>query len=193
MGKKTSSLLSFALVGAGLLFLSGCGRDRSGERVGSVPSSGKVEGDLKVLSATPIGLTRNPSEAGAIVVVFDRPMVALEAPPEGKGSSFLKIAPSVRGKHRWLGTRALAFTPDERLPYATRFEVTVPAGTRSLDGYRLPADHVWEFRTIRPRVIGSFPVDGQKNLKPDTKILLVFNQTVDKGMASDSIGLVGIS
>ncbi len=193
MGNKASSVLSFALVGAGLIFFSGCGHDRSGERVGPVPPSGGVKGELKVLSATPKGLTRNPSEAGALVVVFDRPMVALETLPEGKGSSFLKIAPSVRGKHRWLGTRALAFTPDERLPFATRFEVTVPAGTCSLDGYCLPADHVWEFRTVRPRVVLSFPVDGQKSLKLDTKILVAFNQDVDEDRATDSIEIVGVA
>lgn len=193
MGKKASSAIAVALVGAGLLFLAGCGRDKSDERGGPVPPPGEIKGELKVLSATPKGLTRNPSEAGAVVVIFDHPMVALEALPEGKGSSFLKISPSVRGKHRWLGTRALAFTPDERLPFSTRFEVTVPSGTRSIDGYRLSADLVWEFRTIRPRVVRSFPVDGQRNLKPDTKILLVFNQAVDKSKAADSIGLVGIS
>lgn len=192
MGNKASSVLSFALVGAGLIFLSGCGHDRSGERVGPVPPSGGVKGELKVLSATPKGLTRNPSEAGALVVVFDRPMVSLETLPEEKGSSFLKIAPSVRGKHRWLGTRALAFTPDERLPFATRFEVTVPAGTCSLDGYCLSANHVWEFRTVRPRVVRSFPVDGQKNLKPDTKILVAFNQSVDEDRAAASIEIVGV-
>ena len=194
MGKNASSVVSVALIGAALLFLSGCGRDGSDKRSGPVPPPpGESRGELRILSATPNGPTRNPSEAGSIVVVFDRPMVALEASPEGKGASILRITPAVRGKHRWLGTRALAFTPDERLPYASRFEVTVPAGTRSLDGYRLPADRVWEFRTVRPRVIGSFPVDGQTNLKPATKILLVFNQTVDKDSASDSIELAGIS
>ena len=193
MGKKASSVLWFSLVGAGLLFFSGCGRDRSGERVGPVPPSGEVKGELKVLSATPKGSTRNPSEAGVLVVVFDRPMVSLEALPEGKGSSFLKIAPSVRGKHRWLGTRALAFTPDERLPFATRFEVTVPAGTCSLDGYCLPADHIWEFRTARPRVVRSFPVDGQKSLKPDTRILIVFSQNVDEDRAAASLEIVGVA
>jgi alpha-2-macroglobulin len=193
MGKNASSAVSIALAGFGLLFLSGCGHDGSDKSVGPVPPPGESKGELRILSSTPNGPTRNPSEAGAIVVVFDRPMVALEAPPDGKGASFLRIAPPVRGKHRWLGTRALAFTPDEHLPYATRFEVTVPAGTRSLDGYRLAADHVWEFWTIRPRVIGSFPADGQRNLKPATKILLVFNQTVDKVRASNSIGVVGIS
>ncbi len=193
MGKKASSVLSFALMGAGLLFLSGCGRDRSGDRAGSAPPSGEVKGELKVLSATPKGLTRNPSEAGVLVVVFDRPMVALEALPEGKGSSLLKIAPSVRGKHRWLGTRALTFTPDVRLPYATRFEVTVPAGTCALDGYCLPADHVWEFRTAPPRVVRSFPVDGQKNLKPDTKILIAFNQNLDEDTAAAGIEIIGVA
>jgi uncharacterized protein YfaS (alpha-2-macroglobulin family) len=193
MGKKASSILLFVLVGAGLLFLSGCGCDRSGEPGGPVSPSGEVKGELKILSATPQGLTRNPSEAGALVVVFDRPMVALESLPEGKGSSFLKIAPPVRGKHRWLGTRALVFTPDDRLPFATRFEVTVPAGTCSLDGYCLPADHVWEFRTVRPRVVRSFPVDGQKSLKPDAKILIAFNQKVDADKAEASIDIVGIA
>ncbi len=193
MGKRISSALSVALISAGLLVLSGCGRDRSGERGAPVPAPGEIKGALKVLSATPKGLTRNPSEAGTVVVIFDHPMVALEALPEGKGSSFLRISPSVRGKHRWLGTRALAFTPDERLPFGTRFEVTVPAGTRSLDGYNLPGDHVWEFQTVRPRVRHVFPSDGQKHLGPDASVMLVFDQAVDRAKAPGSIGFVGIS
>jgi hypothetical protein len=125
------------------------------------------------------------------VAIFDRPMVALESLPEGRGPSLLKIDPPAAGKTRWLGTKTLAFTPDRRLPYATTIKVAVPAGTRALDGSSLEEDFSWSFDTIRPRLIRHFPQAGQRWLRPDTQPLLVFNQPVDTARAKDHIALIG--
>jgi alpha-2-macroglobulin len=48
----------------------------------------------------------------------------------------VKIEPSLPGTWRWLGTKTLTFEYDseliDRLPKATEYRVTVPAGTKSL-------------------------------------------------------------
>ena len=191
MGKKT--LLPGICLFVVLLFVgfSGCKKKNAEAPINPVPAAGEIRGDLKVLSATPKGTTRTPSESQSIVIIFDHPMVALEALPEGDGSSFLKVLPVVPGKHRWLGTRALAFTPDTRLPYATSFVVTVPAGTCSRDGFCLPQDFTWRFDTVRPRVLAHFPAGDQKSLKPDTRVLLVFNQPVSRDKAGKFLTFTG--
>jgi alpha-2-macroglobulin len=189
MGKKSASLFFAGLVIFSLT-LAGCrkGREEGRPPEGQRAASGK--GDLHVLSATPSGRTSSPGEADSVVVMFDRPMAVLEALPEGKGKAVLRFVPPVTGKTRWLGSRTLAFTPDKRFPYATEFRVTVPAGTRALDGSYLEKDHSWSFQTIAPVLVRHFPQDKQKWLALDTQLLLVFNQAVDREAAQGFISLV---
>jgi hypothetical protein len=55
----------------------------------------------------------------------------------------VKLDPPASGQTRWLGSRTLVFKPDRRLPFATSFQVTVPAGTRALDSSYLKDDYIW--------------------------------------------------
>ena len=153
-------------------------------------ASVKIVGDLQVVHQSPSGATAAPHEAETVVVIFDQPMVPLEAVPEGKGSSFLGLEPSVSGKFRWKGTRALAFTPDRRFPYGSEVRITVPAGTVSLNGYSLKKNVSWSFETYRPALVRHFPREGQMGVRLEEKILLVFNQAVDRSQADDFISLV---
>lgn len=180
--------IGFCLVIAlGAALVPGCKSER--RNAGAAPPALETRGELRILSATPRGESESAGETDAVVAVFDRPMTALEALPEGPGSSFLALKPAVPGRHRWLGTRALAFTPDRRLPRGTEFEVLIPAGTRSVDGYVLERDYRWTFRTARPRLLRHFPSEGQGNLTLDTRILLVFNQAVSAREARARITL----
>ncbi len=193
MSKRTiSCALSFAIVfGA---FFAGCRKKEKPAAPGPAAApqiqAGAASG-LRILTVTPKGPTESSLESESIVVIFDRPMTALESLPEGRGPALLKIAPPAVGRTRWLGTKTLAFTPERRLAYATPFRVTVPAGTRALDGVSLAGDFSWSFETARPRLVRHFPTDRQKWLKPDTRVLLVFNQPVDSGRAKDRFSLIG--
>jgi uncharacterized protein YfaS (alpha-2-macroglobulin family) len=189
MGKRIiSSSLVLAIVFAGCFL--GCRKKESAGSPAGFPPAQAGAPDLRVLSVAPQGPTTSARETQSVVVIFDRPMVALESLPEGRGPSVLKIDPPAGGKTRWLGTKTLAFTPDRRFPYATDIKVTVPAGTRALDGSYLKDDFSWTFETMRPRLFQHFPGDGQKWLRPDTQVLLVFNEAVDKGKAADFVTLV---
>lgn len=190
MGKGVK-IFVFSLIIPALFLLTGC-KKKDREAAGFLASPIlESKGDLRIASATPNGPTRSPRESQSIVVIFDRPMVALEALPEGKGSSFLKLTPSFPGKHRWLGTRALRFTPDKRFPFGTRIRVAVPANVVSADGFTLKKEFSWDFRTIQPRLLRSFPGDQQKSLKLDTRILLIFNQPVAGEKAAGFISFTG--
>ncbi len=188
MGKK--AILALVLASILAFFLSpGC-RKKEKETGGSSPAGqGPASGELHILNVSPKGQTAAPDESEMLVVIFDQPMVPLERLAEGKGSSFLVMEPAFSGKHRWLGTKTLAFIPDARFPYASEIKVTVPAGTRSSNGFALNNAYSWTFQTILPRLVKHFPQDTQKGLRLDSQVLLVFNQPILKSKAGDFISL----
>ncbi len=190
MGKRTLPSVLCLTLALSFLFIAGCRKKEETPPPAASQPTQAGGAELRILSVTPKGPTSSSQESASIVVIFDRPMAALEALPEGLGPSLLKVEPSASGKTRWLGTRTLAFTPERRLPFATEVKVAVPAGTRALDGASLREDFSWSFETIRPRLIRHFPQAGQKWLRPDTEPLLVFNQPVDAAKAKDHIALI---
>jgi hypothetical protein len=186
---RTSLLFGLSLALAA--FIGSCKKEDG--RGASFAASAKIVGDLQVVHQSPLGATAAPHEAESVVVIFDQPMVPLEAVPEGKGSSFLRLEPSVPGKFRWKGTRALTFTPERRFPFGSTVKVTVPAGTTSLTGYTLNKDVSWTFETFRPSLLRHFPRDEQGGVRLDERILLVFNQAVDKRDAAKYVTLTEVT
>ena len=189
MRNRKRLLPLFGLIALGL-FVGGCRRDREDNESADRRRQVGAAGDLNVLSVTPQGVASSRREIEAVVVMFDRPVVALDALPEGKGRPILRFNPTFSGKTRWLGSRILTFSPDRRFPFSTKIEVTVPAGTEALDGSTLKTDHTWIFQTAAPRLVRHYPQDKQKWLKLDTQVLLVFNQDMDRKSAQDFISLV---
>src|SRR5262245_42620600 len=89
------------------------------------------------------------------------------------------LEPAVAGEWQWLGSRALSFVPRAgRLPAATAFRVSVPAGTRALGGASLAQPFVFEFETPAPRIVGSDPEPGSDGKEPGSRLALRFNQRV---------------
>src|SRR5690606_9994803 len=67
-------------------------------------------------------------------VRFTEPMIPVAAVGEAKTAP-ATITPNVPGTWRWIDTRVAVFTAaGKRLPMATVFTVTVPAGTRAVSG-----------------------------------------------------------
>ena len=180
------------LVVSGLILLAaltgGC-KKKNPARI--PPPAGEIKGDLRVTLATPQGPTRSAREAEEIVVIFDHPMAALEPLPLDESTSFLKFDPPCGGTYRWMGTKALAFTPKARFPFATEIKVTVPGGTRSMDGFVLKNDYSWSFATLRPVLVRHEPMNGGQQLKLDTTMILAFNQPMSDASAREFISLSG--
>jgi hypothetical protein len=96
-----------------------------------------------VVFAGPKGDTVDPTE---VTIVWNRPMRPLDLAGE-EAAPPAKIEPSPQGQWRWLGTSALAFMPEKALPRATRYKVTVPKGTKALDGSTLAEDYGGSLRS----------------------------------------------
>ncbi len=151
---------------------------------------GQPDGPFRVVFAGPKG---NASSTAELSVVFSRPLRELslagkEAPPP------ITLSPNLAGRWQWVGTHALVFVPaGGPLPGATKISVEVPAGTRALDGSRLPAPYRFSFETPRPKLVRMQPYDGQKGLEPKATVTLRFNQPVDPAAMSKWVSLRNVS
>ncbi|MDH5743426.1 MAG: MG2 domain-containing protein [Candidatus Aminicenantes bacterium] len=186
--KEKSIICLIVMMTLPLILPSGC---KSKKENGSPPGMEAQTGDLSVTYASPKGSTEDPHEADTLVIIFDHSMAPLEALPQGRGSRLMQLDPSFAGKHRWLNPKTLTFTPDKPFPSSTEIKVTIPAGTKSYEGFTLKEDFSWTFQTIRPRLIRHFPRHEQKWVRPDTEVLLIFNQPIQKAKNFFSLMRVG--
>ncbi len=136
-------------------------------------------GPLQVLRFAPEG---EVLLAPFVNVTFNQPMVPLTALDDLAALDVpVRLEPDLPGTWKWIGTRTLRFEADptaaDRLPMATEFVATVPAGTASTTGGVLAEAVTWRFRTPPPRLISSSPGGGPHPLDP--LVFLQFDQRVD--------------
>jgi len=188
MVKMPARLVVALLVIVGLIGLTACKAKPVGR---PAPPAGEAKGELNVLHTSPNGALAGAGEADQIVVIFDHIMAPLEPLPIEDTASLLKIEPAFPGKYRWMGTKALAFTPRDRFPLASEIKVTVPAGLRSQDGFELKKDVAFSFQTQRPFLVSSQPEHQATQVRLDQPVFLVFSQPIDKAKAGAYIALAG--
>jgi hypothetical protein len=136
----------------------------------------KPAGAFGVVFASPRGATVDPAE---VTVVFNRPMRPLEVAGQETAPPVV-LKPAAPGRWNWVGTTALSFVPETRLPRATEYTVEVPAGTRALDGSTMEKPYVLRFSTARPKLEYAAPEhEGRDGLEPGSKLTLRFNQPID--------------
>ena len=131
---------------------------------------------LTVLRHAPDG---DVALAPHLSITFSQPMVALTALDDLAASAPpVVLEPQPPGKWRWVGTRTLLFEPSAgRLPMATDYVVTVPAGTRSALGHSLAAEARWKFSTPVPEVTTMLPQGGPQRREPIA--FVAFDQAID--------------
>jgi uncharacterized protein YfaS (alpha-2-macroglobulin family) len=144
-------------------------------------------GPLKVLRFAPEG---EIPIAPFVSVTFNQPMVPLGTLEDLAAEAVpVKIEPAIPGTWRWLGTKTLTFQSDskliDRLPKATEYVVSIPAGTKSATGGTLADPVTWTFTTPPPRVITTYPYDSPQPLKP--VFFAAFDQRIDPGAVLESI------
>ena len=140
--------------------------------LGSESEARQAKGPFAVVFGAPRGATIDPPE---ISLVFNRPMAPLEL-AGNEATPPVRLSPEVKGRWQWVGTSALTFVPDVRLPRATEFTVEVPAGTRSLGGEALDKPYQLSFSTVRPRVLSLDTETDQRHLSPESIFTIWLNQ-----------------
>lgn len=134
-----------------------------------------ASGELRVLRYTPQG---EVPLAPQLSVTFSQPMVAVTSQDDAARTQPVRMSPQVPGRWRWLGTKTLIFDPEgQRLPMATEFTASIPAGTRAAAGGSTKTNVSWKFSTPAPKLLNKYPVDGPA--RRDPVIFLAFDQRID--------------
>lgn len=123
-----------------------------------------------------------------VSVTFSEPMVPITSIGElSKENVPARLTPEPEGKWQWLGTRTLVFQPTKRLPMATSFTVTVPAGTKAASGQTLAQAAQWTFTTPPPVLKTGLPSGSSVPLDP--VLFAAFDQAIDPARMLGSIEL----
>jgi len=147
-------------------------------------------GPLHILRIQPQGAV---SVAPFASITFDRPMVPIATVGQLAGARIpATITPKSAGTWQWIGTSTLRFSADsadatgvDRLPMATDFTITVPAGTRAAGGATLGKAVTATFSTPAPTVKHFQPTGP--GLERDPVFLAVFDQRIDPQAVLDGV------
>lgn len=123
-----------------------------------------------------------------VSLTFSHPMVAVSSHAEAEATVPAKLSPAVEGHWRWLGTRTLLFDGKPRLPMATDYTVTVPAGTSSATGERLDEAVTFRFATPPPQAQAWAPSSSPTDLEP--VLVVVFDQQIRADQLLEHLRLV---
>ena len=151
------------------------------------PLGPSPSGPLHVLRYAPQG---EVSVAPFVSVTFDQPMVALGTLADLAAQGVpVKMEPPLPGTWRWLGTKTLTFEYDseqiDRLPKATEYRLTVPAGTRSAVGGVLAEAVTWSFTTPPPKMLTGYPYDVPQPQNP--LFFIAFDQRIEPAAVLETI------
>ena len=150
------------------------------------PDAGEA-GPLKVVRFGPEG---EIPVAPFINITFNQPMVRLGTLGDLTAEAVpAQLEPSLPGTWRWLGTKTLTFEYDskliDRLPKATNYQVSIPAGTKSATGGILPETVEWTFSTPPPKVVSTYPYNSPQPLEPI--FFITFDQRIDPSAVLETI------
>ena len=144
-------------------------------------------GPLQVLRFAPEG---EIPLAPFVNITFNQPMVPLGTLKDLAAEEVpVKLEPALTGTWRWIGTKTLTFEYDseliDRLPKATAYKVTIPAGTKSATGGVLEKTVAWTFSTPPPKVVSTYPYDTPQPVDP--LFFIAFDQRIDPDAVLETI------
>ncbi len=160
---------------------------RPGEEVDLPFPPPEAEAQPDIQADTPLAALRFSPEgdvplAPQLSVTFNLPMVPLTSHQELASAEIpVELSPAVPGRWRWVGTKTLLFEADvegiARMPMATEYTATIPAGTASATGKILAEPVNWTFRTPAPTLQAAYPTRGPAALEP--VFFAAFDQRID--------------
>ncbi len=144
-------------------------------------------GPLEVLRYGPEG---EIPIAPFINVTFNQPMVPLATIEDLTQKDVpVQLVPDLPGTWRWVGTQTLTFNYDsdliDRLPMATEYRVTIPAGTQSAVGGTLAEKVEFTFSTPPVQVVNTYPSGDAQPLEPI--FFAAFDQRIDPQAVLDTL------
>jgi hypothetical protein len=149
-------------------------------------------GFLEVAAVQPADGTPEVATDAIVTVLFNRPVVPLTAIEDQDNlPQPLTFVPPVRGSGEWLNTSIYRFIPDEdaALEPATTYKARIAAGLTDTTGGVLADDFAWEFTTVMPAVVATYPDADTIYVSPEPAIHVAFNQLMDRASAEAAFEL----
>ena len=149
-------------------------------------------GFLEVTAVQPAEDATEVSTDDAVTVLFNRPVVPLAAIEDQDNlPQPLTFVPPVQGQGEWLNTSIYRFTPDADTGFepATTYKARIAAGLADITGGVLADDFTWEFATITPAVVATYPDAETIYVSPEPTIHVAFNQPMDHASAEAAFEL----
>jgi uncharacterized protein YfaS (alpha-2-macroglobulin family) len=136
-------------------------------------------GFLEVGGVQPADGTAEVATDGVVTVLFNRPVVPLAAIEDQDNLPHpLTFVPPVRGEGEWLNTSIYVFTPREGFEPATTYKARIAAGLADTTGGVLADDFTWEFTTVMPAVVATYPEHDTIYVSTEPTIYVAFNQSM---------------
>ena len=142
-------------------------------------------------SVVAISVTQHLSDDPARALTTTSIEVDFSEPVEhASAEAAFAISPSVEGAISWSGT-SLTFTPADRLPLRTEFEVSIGPGIRDRAGNPMSGGpQPFHFETVgNPTVVASDPDDAATDVALDAPIVIDFSTLMDTASVEEAIRL----
>lgn len=150
----------------------------------------QVKPNLSVNQVIPAPDSTEIDAAGAITVIFDRPVVPLVTTGEQSGlPQPLILEPAVEGVGEWIGTAIYRFRPKTAFAGGTTYTATIRGDVIDVDGAPMASAYLWKFATAAPRIVSINPVFGQTQVPIDAVITVTFNQPMDESSTRAAFSL----
>lgn len=148
-------------------------------------------GPLEVVRFQPDGAV---GVAPFLTITFDQPMVPVGTVGQLAAADVpATISPAVEGDWQWIGTSILRFDAidRDRLPMATDFTVTVPAGTRAAsdDEAAVLAEAVEFSFSTPPAEVRSFSPEEGQDLALQPVFVATFDQDIDAAAVIEHVAV----
>ncbi|GAB4535341.1 MAG: hypothetical protein Kow0063_19530 [Anaerolineae bacterium] len=151
-------------------------------------------GFLEVSAVQPADGTTEVATDATVTLLFNRPVVPLTAiEDQGNLPQPLTFVPPVRGRGEWLNTSIYMFTPDEGFEPATTYKARIAAGLTDTTGGVLEDDFTWEFTTLMPAVVATYPGPQTQYVSTEPTIHIAFNQPMDHESAEAAFELKNLA
>lgn len=164
--------------------------DQNGTSIGSEEpvaiskTSFATKGAPGIASVTPQG-------GGVLTDTKELTVGFTEAMEQAELSQIMSIAPSVAGSWRWQDAQTAVYTFADKLPFDTRYTLTLAKGLKDQKGGFLADAAEFSFTTIgHVRVSGVSPYKGSGGVKADAAISVTFDQAVDHESAETRFSIV---
>ena len=190
VGEKPNDVQGFALREGSLP------PPRAGKTIPAAFPPPPTEGVAPTVETGPLTIRRVQPEgdvplADRVSVTFSQPMIPVTSQEEAANTVPVTLSPQVPGTWRWLGTQTLIFDAGsgKRLPMATTYSLTIPAGTKSATGSTLADAKTVTFQTPAVRLIDRLPGSDSQPQGKEPLIWMAFDQRVDPEAVRQTVTL----